>query len=304
MNSTPDGDAQVDDQLDNDVGETLFGFNFTNADALVNFLIKTGGGSSPPDGRFYLDDIYLEDSTALNLLNPLAIDSNNDGITDADAIDLGLDPTDPDGDSDGDGTPDVDEVGSDPTDPLDTDGDGVIDALEPPSSSADATTASDFTLTTGDTVTITTEAGQTLSQVDAVVATDNPPAGIVNFPFGAISYITTAPAGGSVKVRMAFSTDLPRLLGLTKMDNAGNITLLPTDVWTLIDSRTVEITLTDGDPTTDLDNTVNGSILDPVAPAELVPAASDDSDSGFTLNPLAVLLLAALGYGLRRFRRK
>ena len=66
-------------------------------------------------------------------------DSNNDGLSDADALALGLDPNDPDGDSDNDGLSDVDELGGDPSNPLslDNDGDGIIDALEPGSSASD-----------------------------------------------------------------------------------------------------------------------------------------------------------------------
>ena len=43
---------------------------------------------------------------------PPAQDSNGDGLSDADAIALGLDPNDPDGDTDNDGISDVLEVGS------------------------------------------------------------------------------------------------------------------------------------------------------------------------------------------------
>ena len=62
---------------------------------------------------------------------PPLLDSNGDGILDVDAIALGLDPNDPDGDTDDDGSSDVDEVGGDLNNPLDSDVDGVIDALEP-----------------------------------------------------------------------------------------------------------------------------------------------------------------------------
>ncbi|MEA2079375.1 MAG: VPLPA-CTERM sorting domain-containing protein, partial [Pseudomonadota bacterium] len=72
MNSDPGGDAQASDQLSNDAPETVFGFR-TKADAdLINFFIKTGGGNSPVDGRFYIDDIYLEDTDDINLNNPVS----------------------------------------------------------------------------------------------------------------------------------------------------------------------------------------------------------------------------------------
>ena len=72
MNSVPDGDAQAGDQLKNDAAESLFGFRTPTNKDLVSFFIKTGGNKSPVDGRFYIDDIYLEDSDGINLNNPLA----------------------------------------------------------------------------------------------------------------------------------------------------------------------------------------------------------------------------------------
>ena len=73
MNSVPGGDAQSSDQLDNDAAEAVFGFRTSTATDLQTFFVKTGGGNSPVDGRFYLDDIYLEDTDGLNLSNPVPI---------------------------------------------------------------------------------------------------------------------------------------------------------------------------------------------------------------------------------------
>jgi hypothetical protein len=70
MNADPGGDAQASDQMANDAAETVFGFRTATASDLINFFIKTGGGSSPVDGRFYIDDIYLENTGATNLSNP------------------------------------------------------------------------------------------------------------------------------------------------------------------------------------------------------------------------------------------
>ena len=309
LNSDPGGDAQAGDQLSNDAVETVFGFRTSPGTDLDNFFIKTGGGDSPLDGRFYLDDIYLENTDDTNLSNPLGgVDSNGDGISDADAIALGLDPNDPDGDTDDDTATDVLETGNDPSNPLpvDTDGDGVIDALEPGNTAADASVASGLRLSSGDTVTITA-AGETLSQVSASAVTGGPIG--INFPFGSVSYTTTSPVGGSVTARLAFSADLPDLLGLYKEDN-GVFTELPTSIWTLVDAATLDITLTDGDPLTDLDGRA-GFIEDPVAPAELVPLAGNSSSSsgGCALNTAAqrepdpifpLLMLAAFGYWFRR----
>ena len=70
MNADPGADAQASDQLDNDAAESVFGFRTATAADLINFFIKTGGGASPVDGRFYIDDIYLENTGATNLSNP------------------------------------------------------------------------------------------------------------------------------------------------------------------------------------------------------------------------------------------
>lgn len=55
-------------------------------------------------------------------------DMDGDGCLNTDEILAGTDPNNPD--SDGDGDNDCIEIGADPANPIDTDGDGVIDALE------------------------------------------------------------------------------------------------------------------------------------------------------------------------------
>ena len=71
MNSDPGGAAHATDQLENSAAEDLFGFRTATEKDLVNFFVKTGGGNSPVNGRFYIDDIYLEDTDKVNLDNPL-----------------------------------------------------------------------------------------------------------------------------------------------------------------------------------------------------------------------------------------
>ena len=232
---------------------------------------------------------------------PPAQDSNGDGLSDADAIALGLDPNDSDGDTDNDGISDVLEVGSDVNNPPDADIDGVIDALEPGTDAADAMVASGLPLAGGGTIKITTAAGEMLSGVSATAAV-GAPAGI-NFPFGMVSYMTTAPAGGTVSVQMEFSSDLPTNLAMYKVDNAGTYRELAASLWTRVNARRVDLALTDGDPLTDLDGIANASIEDPVAPAEIVPLASSGGGGGggCVLNSdtqddpiLMLLMLAAL----------
>lgn len=61
-------DANDGDQLSAE-DQTLFLFRNTRAGDLRTFYIKTGGGSGL-SGPLYIDDIYLEDTSELNLSNP------------------------------------------------------------------------------------------------------------------------------------------------------------------------------------------------------------------------------------------
>jgi hypothetical protein len=62
--------ATAEDQLDAD-DQIYFAFRSGTSADLKNFFIKTGGGSGLV-GPLYIDDIYLEDTDALNLSNPSA----------------------------------------------------------------------------------------------------------------------------------------------------------------------------------------------------------------------------------------
>ena len=64
-----DGDRAYDsDQIDVG-GQTEFVFRQGHSDNLQTFYIKTGGGNGVA-GPLYIDDIYLENTNALNLYNP------------------------------------------------------------------------------------------------------------------------------------------------------------------------------------------------------------------------------------------
>ncbi len=78
-----------------------------------------------------------EDTNSLNVTAAQTItavfvpdnpDLDGDGCLNVDEVAAGTDPTNPD--TDGDGENDCAEIGADPATPLDTDGDGTIDALE------------------------------------------------------------------------------------------------------------------------------------------------------------------------------
>lgn len=79
----------------------------------------------------------VQDTNSMDILAPVTItavfvldnpDLDGDGCLNVDEIAAGTDPNNPD--TDGDGVDDCTEIGSDPNNPLDSDGDGIIDALE------------------------------------------------------------------------------------------------------------------------------------------------------------------------------
>lgn len=98
---------------------------------------------------FYLDpnagNFPVEQSIAtsqfVHTQNVGPTDSDNDGLTDAQEATLGTDPFNPD--SDGDGAADGAEVGGNVASPVDTDGDGSIDALESSVTDSDGDGVSD-----------------------------------------------------------------------------------------------------------------------------------------------------------------
>ncbi len=162
---------------------------------------------------------------------------------------------------------------------IDSDGDGVNDALEAGAYVYDASVADGLPLDNGATVEINVSAaGQTLSNVSAAPAS-GAPAGI-SVPFGTINYTTTSTDGGSVTVRMIFSADLPSTMALYKVDNTGAYTELSSSLWTRVNATEVDVTLTDGDPATDLDGIANGSIEDPIAVTSVSSSTSSTSSNG------------------------
>lgn len=85
-----------------------------------------------------------QDTNSMDIVAPVTItavfiadnpDLDGDGCLNADEIAAGTDPNNPD--TDGDGEDDCSEIGPDPANPLDTDGDGIIDALESSQNDAD-----------------------------------------------------------------------------------------------------------------------------------------------------------------------
>ncbi len=94
-------------------------------DALDSAIVDTDG-----DGVMDQQDPANSDPCVPNSDNATcqSLDSDGDGLTNAREAELGTDPNNPD--TDGDGANDGAEVGTDPAAPLDSDGDGIIDALD------------------------------------------------------------------------------------------------------------------------------------------------------------------------------
>ena len=80
------GDPAVESDLIMVGDQDSFAFRDVTSGDLRSFFIKTGGGSGPA-GPLYLDDIYIEDTDAINLSNPAPVpecpgDIDGDGVTD------------------------------------------------------------------------------------------------------------------------------------------------------------------------------------------------------------------------------
>jgi hypothetical protein len=92
---------------------------------------------------------------------------------------------------------------------------------------------------------------------------------------------------------------------LYKVDNAGIYRELSNSVWKQVDARTVDVTLRDGDPRTDLDGEINGSIDDPTGVGVVTGSGGS---GGCTLSttarfdPVWLFLLIVPGVGYLRRR--
>ena len=291
---SPTSDEDVDGLSYNE--ETELGTNPWNADSDTDGL---------PDGwenNFGFDP--LDDST------DTTSDEDGDGLTILQEAIAGTDPYNKDSDSDGVDDGD-DDLPLDPEESVDTDGDGlgnkidqdddndgVLDSLEGDQYSTDASIANGVPLLNGDTLTIVTESGQSLSQVASTqgVRAIHSQSG-ANLMLGMVGYTTSSDAGGTVVVRMTLSRRLPADLIIYKLNDKNDFYELPRTLWRRVNERTIEVRVTDGDSLTDSDNLVNGSIVDPII-LGVAPASVDGGGGGCTVNakarpdPIWLLLLA------------
>ena len=162
-----------------------------------------------------------------------------------------------------------------------------MDVFEIGQDSLDAGTASGLPLLNGDTLTIVTEPGESLTQVaSSKIEAIHGRSGI-NLMFGMVSYTTSSEMGGSVTVRMTLSRPLPSDLVIYKQTNEGDLYQLPSTLWRQVDDWTIEVKLTDGDPITDSDNLVNGSIADPLIMGIAPTSVAGGGGGGCTINAKA-----------------
>ena len=298
---------------DPDAGDTLT-FSIINKPSWADFNTVTGELTGTPnnehlgttnaiiisvnDGRGLPNSVASLDAFKITVVG---YDSNGDGISDVQAIAIGLDPYDID--TDDDGIPDAREIGS-PGNPLDTDTDGVIDALEAGDNANDASIVSGLKTADGIDIQISSPQ-QTLSSISLAPALGGPTD--LSFPYGAISFKTTSPLGGSVTVQIIFGEPLPSNFKLYKINNAGEFILMPTGIWKRINNTSIEITLTDGDLQTDQDDLVNGEIYDPFVLAVDGSGSKSNKGGGCTVSTspnydatLLILLLVAYAMYFKR----
>lgn len=247
----------------------------TSSDSVYNITLANGETISGLDFGFSVAGSKPVDSDQDGTPPESVADINKDGLSDSVAVALGLDPAAQGGDTDGDGLADIVEIGGDTLNPVDSDLDGIIDALEPGIASNDASIASNLRLPSGNaSITISAPSGSAISNATSDNVTDV--INGVNALFGSISYEVTSAVANTVPIRMSLSEELPDKLALYKETESGVLTLIPNNIWLRIDKNTVEVNLTDGDSATDLDRTANGIIVDPIVFA-IAPATSNNN---------------------------
>ncbi|MBL4760299.1 MAG: cellulase family glycosylhydrolase [Mariprofundaceae bacterium] len=213
-----------------------------------------------------------------NATGSAALAASGTGLTIAQSIAVGLDSNAATTDTDGDGILDIEEIG-DPANPYDQDGDGLLDVFEAHASARDASLVSGLKVTAG-TVTVSST-GEYIRNINYQASNGQEPARVI-FPYGIIGYDTTVPIGTSKTIRLTFSQQLPANLVLYKVGATGAYAQLPRTSWSVASANSINLILTDGDLTTDMDGVANGIIVDPVAvgSALLNQGASTTSGGG------------------------
>lgn len=198
----------------------------------------------------------------------LAADSNNDGLSDQQALLLGLNPTLYD--TDNDGIDDIIELGNNLIQPIDYDNDSIIDALEYGNSATDAQVAHGLTLISGDMLTLksgsnwfVTKVGNASMETPVDNTTDN--SDIVNtdstsgtpglnYNFGHIDFELSLDEqkqhSNVALITLDFSSDLPKNLvvySLEKAELGNTYSLVSEQNWQRLSNNSIVVTLYNDD---------------------------------------------------------
>jgi len=297
------------------VGKTVVTFSAKDAALNVGTAQATitvlGTTRAKPGLDVDLDGIpdSWEMAVFANLLRATAIsDNDSDGLSDVLEWELGTNPL---------------SVNSNPlsvstdswsvmfaNNPSDSDGDGVIDALENASSVLNPALVTGLPVAINSTVVYSIDAGAGNQLKSAHI--DLPGAGAaanIIDGFGVLSFRIIVPTNGATAVvRITSSSPFSKGVQFYKVNHAGLYSLIPLANITMVAANSVDIRITDGGPL-DLDGLANGVIVDPVAfgGAPLVLGGSGSGGGGCSIasdrggfDPLMlVMLLLSLGVLIR-----
>jgi len=150
--------------------------------------------------------------------------------------------------------------------PSDSDGDGVIDALENAASVLNPAMVTGLPVAINSAVTYSINVGAG-NQIKSV-HTDLPAAGVaanIIDGLGVLSFRILVPANGATAVvRLTSSSAFGNNMQFYKVNHAGSYSLIPLANTTLVAANIVDISIKDGGPL-DLDGVANGIIVDPIA---------------------------------------
>lgn len=293
------------------------------ATVFVSGVTPNMGSAIDSDGDLIPDDWEIAMFTAVTPIPPRrttpttaailrmagpTTDYDLDGLTDAQERILGTNPLKPNTNTSGANSDFKDAVYA--NSPSDSDGDGVIDALEDNASMLDASVVTGIPSVDGMNTFSINGNGHAIQAV-AVGRLVSAPAA-VNGQLGFLSYRVLTTVGATVTVRINSVAPLGSNGQFYKLDSAGNYSLIPASNVTGVGANTIDLVLTDGGPF-DLDGTANGVIVDPIAfgsaPQVLGGSASAANGGGCSIqtnsngDPLfPVLLFLSLIYLLHRKR--
>ncbi|MCP4325150.1 MAG: hypothetical protein GY787_25555 [Alteromonadales bacterium] len=244
----------------------------------------------------------------------LAADSNNDGLSDQQALLLGLSPTLYD--SDGDGIDDIIELGSDSSQPIDQDNDSIIDALEYGNNATNGQIAHGLKLISNDILTLSSETGWFVTKLttasmespvnnttnnDDIVNTDATlGAPGLNYKFGHIDFELSLGQdlqyAEMASITLEFSSKLPDklvLYSLERTESGNAYSLLSEQSWQKLSDNSIVVTLYNDDAR-DLQSQNPDSLAGSIALAENSLGQISRTEQAGSIAWLLTLLLLCL----------